>query len=107
VLVTGRVKGNEIYVPLHSHETPVNALTPSDADGATHTPAYKETAVRMTVLPNRGTNPVLPKNFRHDPHPTPQHGVEVERKWKTPGYRMPGSDLVQISIGRQVRKKNG
>jgi formate dehydrogenase major subunit len=96
VLVTERVSGNEIYVPLHSRETPVNALTPSEVDAATHTPAYKETAVQMTLLPNRGPSPVLPKNFRHDPHPTPQRGVEVERKWKTPGYRMPGSTLVQI-----------
>jgi formate dehydrogenase major subunit len=96
VLVTKRVSGNEIYVPLHSHGTPVNALTPSDADAATHTPAYKETAVQMTVLPNQGPSPVLPENFRYDPHPTPQRGVEVERKWKTPGYHMPGSTLVQI-----------
>jgi formate dehydrogenase major subunit len=50
----------------------------------------------MTVLPNQGPSPVLPENFRYDPHPTPQRGVEVERKWKTPGYRMPGSTLVQI-----------
>jgi formate dehydrogenase major subunit len=96
VLVTERVSGNEIYVPLHSHETPVNALTSSAADASTHTPAYKETAVQMTLLPNQEQSPVLPKNFRHDPHPTPQHGVEVERKWKTPGYHMPGSTLVQI-----------
>jgi formate dehydrogenase major subunit len=96
VLVTERASGNEIYVPLHSHETPVNALTSSAVDAATHTPAYKETAVQMTLLPNQEQSPVLPKNFRHDPHPTPQHSVEVERKWKKPGYHMPGSTLVQI-----------
>jgi len=49
----------------------------------------------MKVLTQSGANP-LPKTNSRFGHPTPQRGVEVERKWKRPGYRMPGSELVQI-----------
>jgi formate dehydrogenase major subunit len=52
----------------------------------------------MRVLPEKGDNPLKPTNFRYAGHRTPQNGVEVERKWKRPDYRMPGADqLVQIT----------
>ncbi len=36
-------------------------------------------------------------NFRYSGRPTPQSGVEVERKWKRADYQMPGNQkLVQI-----------
>jgi formate dehydrogenase major subunit len=102
ILVTERVVGNQIYLPLNSQEGPVNVLSSSNVDRDTHTPAYKETAVQMNVLPYRGPSPLMPSNFRHDPHPTPQRGVEVERKWKKAAYRMPGSSpLVQIETTRK------
>jgi formate dehydrogenase major subunit len=97
VVVTDRVAGTQVYMPLNSIEQPVNRLTGSSVDRATHTPAYKETAVRMTVLKERQPNPLPPGNFRHG-HRTPQSGVEVERKWQRADYRVPGSDLVQIKI---------
>jgi formate dehydrogenase major subunit len=51
----------------------------------------------MQVLPEKGANPLRPLNFRYSGAPTPQTGVEVERKWKRADYRMPGSaKLVQI-----------
>jgi formate dehydrogenase major subunit len=97
VLVTGRVVGKQVYLPLTSQEGPVNILTGPHFDPATHTPAYKETAVRIEVLPEKGKNPLMPLNFRYSGKPTPQSGVEVERKWKRKDYRMPGSEaLVQI-----------
>jgi formate dehydrogenase major subunit len=38
-----------------------------------------------------------PLNFRYSGKPTPQAGVEVERKWKRADYKMPGTrELVQI-----------
>jgi formate dehydrogenase major subunit len=74
----------------------VNLLTGSNTDRATHTPAYKETAVKMKTLPWKGKDPLPPLNFRVSGKPTPQRGVEVERKWKRGDYRMPGDDLVQI-----------
>ena len=39
---------------MNSTEEPVNRLTSSYTDKVTHTPAYKETSVRMTVLEERG-----------------------------------------------------
>ena len=68
--------------------------TGSYTDKATHTPAYKETSVRMRVLhPARRSRPKspLPKNNSRFGHPTPQKGVEVERKWKRGDYTMPGT----------------
>ncbi len=100
VLVTDRVKGNQLYMPLNSPSHPVNLLTSSQVDDVTHTPAYKELAVKMTVLPWRGDNPLKTLNFRNG-KPTPQNGVEVERKWRRKDYRQPGTatQLVQIETG--------
>ncbi len=81
VLVTDRVSGNELYMPMNSASSPVNLLTGSHTDPATHTPAYKETCVRMVVLGEEGESPLPRRNSRFG-HPTPQLGVEVERKWK-------------------------
>ena len=94
-LVTDRVQGKELYMPMNSVESPVNRLTSSHTDSATHTPAYKEASVHLRVLPEVGESPLPRINHRFG-HPTPQHGVEVERKWKRPDYRMPGNGLVQI-----------
>ena len=95
-LVTDRVSGKELYMPMNSTESPVNRLTSSFTDPATHTPAYKEAAVHLEVLPEIGESPLPRINFRFG-HPTPQHGVEVDRKWKRADYRVPaGNGLVQI-----------
>jgi len=91
-VVTDRVHGKELYMPMNSVESPVNRLTSSYTDKITHTPAYKETSVRLRVLPEAGENPLPRINHRFG-HPTPQHGVEVERKWKRPDYRVPGSPM--------------
>jgi formate dehydrogenase major subunit len=81
----------------------VNRLTSSHTDKATHTPAYKETSVHMKVLPQVdgvALKSPLPRTNSRFGHPTPQTGVEVERKWKRADYHMPGSgpvsQLVQI-----------
>ncbi len=94
-LVTDRVKGRELYMPMNSVIEPVNRLTGSFTDKATHTPAYKETSVRMRVVGEAGDSP-LPRGNSRFGHPTPQKGVEVERKWKRPDYRLPGNGLIQI-----------
>ena len=97
VLVTSRVKGNQIYLSQFSREEPINVLTGPHHDAATNTPAYKETAVKLELLPEQGSNPLRQLNFRYSGKPTPQMGVEVERKWKRADYRIPGSPkLVQI-----------
>jgi formate dehydrogenase major subunit len=97
VLVTDRVKSNQLYAPLNSPNHPINLLTSNNVDRITNTPAYKDTAVKITALPWKGADPLPSINFRNG-HPTPQHGVEVERKWKRADYTMPGSGLVQIQL---------
>ena len=89
-VVTDRVHGRELYMPMNSAEMPVNQLTGSHTDKITHTPAYKEASVNLRVL-GLGENP-LPRGNSRFGHPTPNHGVEVERKWKRPDYRMPGTN---------------
>jgi formate dehydrogenase major subunit len=89
-LVTDRVQGHELYMPMNSLESPVNRLTSSHVDPVTNTPAYKETSVHMNVLAEVGENPLPRVNSRFG-HPTPQNGVEVERKWKRADYSPPGN----------------
>ena len=101
-LVTDRVHGDELYMPMNSLnalDEAVNRLTSSHTDTITHTPAYKETSVQMKVLTQVGDarpESPMPKTNSRFGHPTPQRGVEVERKWKRADYRMPGEQLVQI-----------
>jgi formate dehydrogenase major subunit len=104
VVVSDRVQGKQLYMSLNSVEEPVNKLTSSHTDRATHTPAFKETAVSMTVLPDEGgKNPLPRKNFRYGTR-TPQTGVEIERKWARADYHVPGTlpadKLVQIQSTR-------
>jgi formate dehydrogenase major subunit len=101
-LVTDRVRGHELYMPMNSTEIAVNRLTSSKADPFTHTPAYKDASVNLTVLPEAGQTPLPESNWRNK-HPTPQNGVEVERKWAQPGYRMPGSNGQFV----QLQRRNG
>jgi formate dehydrogenase major subunit len=93
-IVTDRVQGKQLYMALNTLEYPVNRVTSSFTDRSTHTPAFKEAAVQMRILEKR-QNPLPRGNFRYG-HPTPQRGVEVERKWKQPGYSLPGDSLIQI-----------
>ncbi len=99
VLVTDRVKGKQLYMPMNSVLEPVNKMTSSHTDRATHTPAFKETPVHMTILDEQGKSPLPRSNFRWGTR-TPQTGVGVERKWAQPGYHVPGTQpadkLVQI-----------
>jgi formate dehydrogenase major subunit len=94
-VVTDRVRGKELYMPMNSTESPVNRLTSSHTDPVTNTPAYKETSVHMNVLAEVGENP-LPRSNSRFGHPTPLRGVEVERKWQRSDYAPPGNGLVQL-----------
>jgi formate dehydrogenase major subunit len=94
-LITDRVHGKQLYMPMNSITSPVNRLTSSHTDPVTHTPAYKEASVKLTVLPEIGESP-LPRSNSRWGHPTPQQGVEVQRKWLRADYQIPGPQLVQI-----------
>jgi len=88
-LVTERVTGKQLYMPMNSSSSPINLLTSSHTDKETHTPAYKETSVRMVVLDETAGESPLPRVNSRFHHPTPQMGVEVERKWKRADYQIP------------------
>lgn len=103
VLVTRRVSGKQMYMPLNSVTEPVNKMTSSHLDRATHTPAYKELAVKMTVLPEKGDSPLPRENFRFGKR-TPTGGVNVAARRSRADYHVPGSlpqdKLVQIETMR-------
>jgi len=105
VLVTGRVSGKQMYMPMNSVLEPVNKMTSSHVDRATHTPAYKELSVKMTVLQDRGDSPLPRRNFRFGKR-TPTDGVEVEKKRTRLDYHVPGTQpadkLVQIKTTAAV-----
>jgi formate dehydrogenase major subunit len=95
-IITKRVTGKQLYMSMNTLDYPVNMVTSSHVDRATHTPSYKETAVQMNII--RREQPPLPReNFRFG-HRTPQHGVEVERKWRRPDYHRPEGELVQLEM---------
>jgi len=105
VLVTERVSGKQMYMPLNSVLEPVNKMTSSHVDRATHTPAYKELSVKLTVLEDRGDSPLPRRNFRFGQR-TPTMGVEVEKKRARLDYHVPGTrpadKLVQIKTTAAV-----
>ena len=86
-LVTDRVQGNELFLPMNStsKDSAINFLTGSAADVNTSTPAYKQTKVRVEVLKAKGKSP-LPRTNPRNKQRHPQNGVEVQRKWDRPGY---------------------
>ncbi|WP_342042926.1 formate dehydrogenase subunit alpha [Bacillus sp. OTU2372] len=93
-IITARVKGNEVYLPMNdSGDGAVNYLTSSAADKDTDTPAYKDTRVKMEILQEVGINPLPRINFRYG-NPQPQMGVQVQKKWARKDYVFPG-DLVK------------
>lgn len=89
-VVTDRVQGKQLYMPMNSssNEQAINVLTSSHTDVATHTPAYKELAVKMEVLEKEGRSPLPRNNFRYGKR-TPYPGVMVEKKWLRSDYVAP------------------
>ncbi|SFU64770.1 formate dehydrogenase subunit alpha [Alicyclobacillus macrosporangiidus] len=100
-VVTDRVSGKELYVPMNSpkDEEAVNLLTSSEADTATHTPAYKEMNVRLEVLDFKARPAIVKGNPRLG-RPNPQPGVQVEKKWARADYR-PLTGKVPVGTGQE------
>lgn len=88
VVLSDQVRDHELYMPVCSSVERINMLSSSHADPAVDTPAYKELAVRLEKLPERGDSPMPHTNPRNG-EPTPRPGVEVERKWDRPDYVFP------------------
>ena len=111
VLLTEDVADGEVWVPMQAGE--INRLTSSEVDPDSHTPAYKEIAARLEKVDgpferrggeregadrsrhgardeHRGLEgPPLPRGHHRWGKPTPQVGVEVERKWRRDDYLEP------------------
>ncbi|WP_189515129.1 formate dehydrogenase subunit alpha [Kushneria pakistanensis] len=88
-VVTDRVRGNNLFLPIHQGKPGVNGLTGEHHDPVVDTPAYKETAVRLEVLPREKGAPPLPhNNFRYG-HPTPNEGPDPAVKWARKDYVEP------------------
>lgn len=87
-LVTERVAGKTLYLPIHFGKPGVNALTGEHTDPIVHTPAYKETAVKLEVLDRRSDPPLPSTNYRFGKR-TPNEGVAVEVKWANEDYTLP------------------
>jgi len=95
VQISDEVQDGELYLPMHSRTQPVNLLTSNVIDPDSHTPAYKEVAVRLQKV-GRTDKPVLGPNHPRFGNPTPQSGVEVARKWARPDYVFPTADRPEV-----------
>lgn len=95
-LVTSRVRGNELYMPMNSreNESAINVLTSSHTDRETHTPAYKELAVKMEIIEAKGESPLPRNNFRFGVR-TPQSGIGISDKWERSDYVPPPASTEQ------------
>lgn len=109
VQLSDQVADGELYVPMISTDAPINRLTSDAVDPDSQTPAFKEVAVRLRRADDdpsqsrRGADRArlggppadprgqpLPPGHHRFGRPTPQAGVEVERKWARADYRPPG-----------------
>ncbi|WLV24605.1 formate dehydrogenase subunit alpha [Aciduricibacillus chroicocephali] len=106
VLVTDRVQGKTVYVPMHStsHDSAVNLLTGGAVDVATHTPAYKQAKARMEVISKDGENPLPKFNHRHATR-TPQMGLQIYRKWERGDYE-PIADINEHVLPGTFDRRN-
>lgn len=85
-IVTDRVSGNVLYLPIHQGKPGINELTGEHHDPDVNTPAYKELAVKLSVLSGKPQKSPLPRgNFRYG-HRTPNDGVDVTVKWARDDY---------------------
>ena len=91
-LVTDRVHGKVLFMPIHQGKPGLNLLTGEHHDPIVNTPAFKETAVKLEVLARPGEGSPLPQhNFRYGRR-TPNEGVSVEVKWAQPEYVLPPAE---------------
>ena len=89
VVVTERMAGNVLFIPIHHGKPGVNGLTGEHHDPDVNTPAFKEIAVTMRKLAHAPQpHPIPLHNFRHGQR-TPLDHLPVEQKWQQPEYRLP------------------
>lgn len=101
VVITERVAGNVLFMPIHHGKDGVNALTGEHHDPDVNTPAYKEIAVNMKRVDRQSQpNPVPLHNFRHGSR-TPLDHLPIEQN----GSRQAIGNRLNMSKNR--RNSNG
>jgi formate dehydrogenase major subunit len=76
-------------VPIHQGKPGMNGMTGEHHDPDVNTPAYKEVAVKLELLPKeKGRTPLPPENYRNATR-TPNDGVDATRKWSRSDYVEP------------------
>lgn len=89
VVVTERMAGNILFLPIHHGKPGINSLTGEHHDPDVNTPAYKEIAVFMKKLDRSLKRSPLPReNFRYG-NRTPLTRLPIEEKWQQEGYTLP------------------
>ncbi|BFI75653.1 formate dehydrogenase subunit alpha [Sulfurisphaera ohwakuensis] len=89
-LVSERVQGDEIFIPLYASDPSkgVNNLTGNVIDKVTGTPAYKDTPVVIEKISEGNETPLPKDNWRfHINERKRQFGIEVEKKWKREEFK--------------------
>ena len=104
-LVTDRVQGRQLYMPMKS----TRARQPADRQPHglrdPHARLQGDRGADARVAGDLAKANCHACNHRFG-HPTPQRGVEVERKWQRPDYRIPGSRPGQTATDIKKRKQN-
>ncbi len=88
-VVTGRVHGKTLFMPIHHAKPSANKLTGDHRDPDVNTPAYKETAVHIEVLPKPKGEPPLPYHNHRYGNRNPNRGPDAEQKWAQEKYQQP------------------
>ncbi|BFH73100.1 formate dehydrogenase subunit alpha [Sulfurisphaera javensis] len=89
-LVSERVQGEEIFIPLYASDPmkAVNNLTGTVIDKNSGTPAYKDTPVTIEKISEGNETPLPRDNWRfHINERRRQFGIEVEKKWKREEFK--------------------
>ncbi|NII11214.1 formate dehydrogenase subunit alpha [Oleiagrimonas sp. C23AA] len=94
-VVTDRVQGKTLFMPIHHAKPTLNALTGDHHDPEVNTPAYKETAVRIEKIDRPRGEPGLPYNNHRYGTRTPNDGPDAEQKRSQPRYTTPPDSMKQ------------
>ncbi|MCH1770303.1 MULTISPECIES: formate dehydrogenase subunit alpha [Metallosphaera] len=90
-LVSERVSGEEVFIPLFASEPSkgVNNLTGQEFDKASGTPGYKDTPVVIEKISSGEGTPLPRDNWRfHVQERKRQIGIEVTKKWMREEFKL-------------------
>lgn len=94
-VVTGRVQGRTLFMPIHHAKPGLNVLTGEHHDPEVNTPAYKEIAVCIEKIERPRGKPGLPYHNHRYGNRTPNRGPDAGQKQRQPGYTTPPAPMKQ------------